>query len=395
MQTDIYSAPKWLNSWGHNEDYLYALKCMASLSRLFSESQHPFLDYRITENLFCLYFHAQNDARSCTAYDARIEDLGIGIKTFILSENDNSIEKIAEFNKLKPQWENLKGEELAIKLGTLRNERMAFANNLFNVNNSIYHIVGRGVNTLKIFNHPYDFIDLNNIRNVKEKCSGLSFEDGKCEYFFNKSKSVLMKRFFLPEHYINLEIKFIENPLDFLLKCFDKNVSHSVESKKQILFKEDPYVILPLYSVQKGVKYVPKKSGLNQWNAGGRKRDLNEVYIPIPQKLHHLYPNFFPDRNVEFELYLPDGVVLSAKVCQDSGKALMSNPNKKLGEWILRKVLKKEEGELVTIDDFDKFGIDSIKICKKETIDNKNEKHTYYTLSFFDTPQSYSNFIEE
>lgn len=73
----------------------------------------------------------------------------------------------------------------------------------------------------------------------------------------------------------------------------------------------------------------------------------------------------------------------------------MSNPNKKLGEWILRKVLKKEEGELVTIDDFDKFGIDSIKICKKETIDNKNEKHTYYTLSFFDTPQSYSNFIEE
>ena len=29
------------------------------------------------------------------------------------------------------------------------------------------------------------------------------------------------------------------------------------------------YVILPLFAMKADVKYVPLKSGLNQWNAGG------------------------------------------------------------------------------------------------------------------------------
>ena len=72
----------FLNNWKGNSTYFEMLRLMASLSRLFSESATPYLDYRLTENLFCKYYEAQNDARSCTAYDARLSSLGIGIKTF-------------------------------------------------------------------------------------------------------------------------------------------------------------------------------------------------------------------------------------------------------------------------------------------------------------------------
>ena len=75
----------FLSNWRNNSTYFEMLQLMASISRLFSESATPYLDYRLAENLFCKYFNAQNDARSCTAYDARLSHLGIGIKTFILT----------------------------------------------------------------------------------------------------------------------------------------------------------------------------------------------------------------------------------------------------------------------------------------------------------------------
>lgn len=98
------------------------LGLMASLSKLFSENDVPYLDYRLTENLFCKYYNAINDARSCTAYDARFVGLGIGVKTFILN-NNASTEKIAEFNKLRPHLVYLRGIELAKKLAEFRNSR--------------------------------------------------------------------------------------------------------------------------------------------------------------------------------------------------------------------------------------------------------------------------------
>ncbi|MCM1404754.1 MAG: hypothetical protein NC133_04650, partial [Prevotella sp.] len=95
-------------------------------------------------------------------------------------------------------------------------------------------------------------------------------------------------------------------------------------------------------------------------------RDPDEVYIPIPAWIHKVYPNFFPDRDVPFDLILPDSAktVLSAKVCQDGSKALMSNPNKDLGKWLLRKVLRLPEGQLLTYDILIQKGIDSIEISK-------------------------------
>ena len=125
-------------------------------------------------------------------------------------------------------------------------------------------------------------------------------------------------------------------------------------------------MILPLYGIKKKSKYVFEKSGLNQWNANGRKRDYGEIYIPIPAVLHRKYPEFFPRRDEEFSLQIPTGEIFSAKVCQENSKALMTNPNKALSEWLLRKVLQLNEGELATMEKLDKLGFDSVIITKSD-----------------------------
>lgn len=88
-------------------------------------------------------------------------------------------------------------------------------------------------------------------------------------------------------------------------------------------------------------------------------------------ELHKKYPNFFPKRDQDFNLQIPTGEVFSAKVCQENSKALMTNPNKALSDWLLRRVLQLKEGELATIDKLDKLGFDSVIITKDE---NENFK---------------------
>ena len=377
---------EFLSGWNSNEKYFEMLGLMASLSKLFSENDVPYLDYRLTENLFCKYYNAINDARSCTAYDARFSSLGIGIKTFILN-NNASTEKIAEFNKLRPQLENLKGEKLAYKLAEFRNERMRFADDTFNVHESLYHIVGRCSGLLRIFNLPYERINIDCIHNVKDKGSSISFEDDKNFYTFNRSKTVLMKRFVVPNTYRDISVNILSDPLTLLEKLLSEQITPVYKPN----IKGYDYVILPLYSTQQKGN-VPTKSGLNQWNAGGRARNINEVYIPIPIKIHHLYPNFFPKREEPFELQLPDGKKLSAKICQQGGKALMSNPNSDLGEWLLRKILKKKEGSLVTKLDLDTFGFDSIMVVNTHTTNKDGLK--VYRLEFTENQNNFQEFIE-
>ncbi len=113
------------------------------------------------------------------------------------------------------------------------------------------------------------------------------------------------------------------------------------------------------------------KSGLNQWNAGGRKRDIGEIYIPIPINIHKEFPNFFPKRDEHFKLEIPTKEVFKAKVCQDNSKALMTSPNKALSDWLLRKVLQLEEGELATIEKLDRLGFDSVIITKNQNAEFK------------------------
>lgn len=147
-----------------------------------------------------------------------------------------------------------------------------------------------------------------------------------------------------------------------------KKLTGVIAPQKELKLGKD-FVVLKLFSE----KYngVPPKSGLNQWNAGGRARDANEVYIPIPLSIHHDFPNFFPPRDTSFTLHLPNGSSMSAKICQDGGKALMSNPNKELGKWLLRDVLHLKEGELLTMEKLNLFGFDSVIVFKIDSFNFK------------------------
>ncbi len=143
----------------------------------------------------------------------------------------------------------------------------------------------------------------------------------------------------------------------------DKGISETL-LKQQKVDKENS-ICLRLYSTKRdGTKFVAEKSGLNQWNAGGRARNPNEIYIPYPAEDRRRTQGFFPPRDTVFNLTLPDGTVIPAKVCQQDSKAIMSNPNKVLGEWLLRKVFELPEKTPVTYRMLEIFDIDSV-IFKK------------------------------
>jgi len=42
----------------------------------------------------------------------------------------------------------------------------------------------------------------------------------------------------------------------------------------------------------------------------------------------------------------------------------MTNPNKALSDWLLRKILQLKEGELATIEKLNELGFDSVIITK-------------------------------
>lgn len=352
----------------NNGNYLKLLSAVSKLSGLFSESSVPFINYRVAENIFCRSFKANNLSRSDTAFDANYNSIGVGLKTFTCNSN-NSTEKVAEFNSLSRVLNDFKGKELAIKLGEFRNDRINLANRLYDIESSLYHIVARKEKELLLYETDYNTIDVSNIHSIKDNKASLQFEDGNNFYSFNYSKSTLFRKFIIPQNAFRLPIEIIEDPYTLLLELF-KNKDLKPATDK--LIKGQNFVILPLYSTRnKDKKEVAEKSGLNQWNAGGRKRDLGEIYIPIPSELHKKYPNFFPKRDQDFNLQIPTGELFSAKLCQENSKALMTNPNKALSDWLLRKVLQLKEGELATIEKLDKLGFDSVIITK---IDKHNFK---------------------
>ena len=336
---------------------------MGKLSNLFSESNIPFIHYRVTENLFCKYFNAVNLSRTDTAYDAKIGSLGIGIKTFTF-EKGVSTEKIAEFNTLSYRLKQFKGLELARQLGICRNERMLVANGIYNIEKATYHIIGRKTKALEIFNVPYEFVNIDNINIVSDNKKSLQFTDGTNFYNFNRSKSVLMKRFERPAIVTEVPVEILEDPYKLLETLLSRDLS-SYSTQADLRER----AILPLYSTRSKTKEVQEKAGLNQWNASGRPRNEDEVYIPVPKEIHDKMPTFFPKKDIIFNLRLPNGEVLSAKMCQSERKGLMSNPNKALGNWILRKVLKVAPYTLVTREHLDRAGFDSLIIYKNKDLD--------------------------
>lgn len=361
--------------------YERLLKSVGSLSKLFSENPEPYLAYRATENLFCKAFEAENLSRSDASADASKDRVGFGLKTF-LEGNGKTMQKVAEFNGDHALFRTLEPEAKIKKIAELRNERLETTKRIFGLDSIIYHCITRQVGKILVYETPAHLIDIDNIKNIKVSANGSSiqFSDPSAEYSFNVSKSTLYMRFVTPEEVLlDVPVRVLDDPFGEIEKLI---------SEAGLIFaplKVQPHVFLPLYSMRGG-KHVPEKSGLNQWNAGGRDRHVNEIYIPIPAWIHKKFPGFFPDRDTAFELTLPDRSVLTASLCQDGSKALMSNPNQALGKWLLRDVLNLQEKELLTYEKLQNIGLDTVVVYK---VDNE-----HYDIDFTRIG-SYENFLIE
>ena len=242
-----------------NGNYLKLLSAVSKLSRLFSESSVPFINYRVAENIFCRSFDAGNLSRSDTAFDANYNSVGVGLKTFVCSGN-SSTEKVAEFNSLSRTLKDFKGKELALKLGEYRNDRINLANRVYDIENSLYHIVARKEKELLLYETDYNIIDVSNIHSVKDNKASLQFEDGHNLYSFNYSKSTLFRKFIIPQNAFRLPIDIIEDPYSLLLELFEDNKNLKTATDK--LVKGENYVILPLYGIQKKDRTKPLKSNM-------------------------------------------------------------------------------------------------------------------------------------
>lgn len=349
--------------------YIDLLEVTGALSNMFADSKNPFLYYRAMENIFCKSFQADNLSRSDVSADAGKNGLGIGLKTFLQS-NGSTFQKVAEFNKDSYLFKELEGIELIKKVALMRNERIKSTMRICNLSDMIYHLITRSEKYMAIFEEHMDLIDIENINITTKNNTTIHFTDGLHDYNFSLSKSTLLKRFDTTDKkkIYGFNVEILEDPYDYLLNIKKAN---SFYNEKDKISNQDisDFIILPLYSPRSNK--VEISSGLNQWNAGGRVRNMNEVYIPIPSWIHRVKKNFFTYntedyKTAPFDVKLPNGNILSMKVAQQGGKALMSNPNSALGKWILRDILQLKENELVTKEQLDIIGIDSVKLSRFE-----------------------------
>lgn len=379
---------------GKRNKYKEMLKIMGQLSNLFSESNCPYLAYRAHENIFCKYLDAENLARTDCSADAKKEGIGIGLKTWVGKDD----QKVAEFGRLKKSYAKLTGLDLVKKIAEYRNERIRVTMRLHGINQMIYHVVKRIPNMMQILECAFDYIDIDAIRLIPNRGNDNNtyFSDGKHTYHFSISKNTLYMIFEDLELMDSFEVNIMEDPYTFLLSranvkervskdyIIDENAMvefYAMSTNAKTLVK--PRLCLPLYSRRGSSqeKFVAEKSGLNQWNAAGRVRDKNEIYIPYQAVDRQRDLLFFPPRDTSFILHLPDGTEISAKVCQEAdknnpkiGKAIMSNPNKVLGKWLLRDVFELDEGTVVTYEMLEMFGVDSVIFTKNGDLD--------YTIDF-------------
>ena len=343
------------------QQYKQMLSIIGKLTRLFSESACPYLPYRVQENVFCKYFNADNLARSDCSADAKKNRIGVGLKTWM----GNDDQKVAEFDSLRERFCNLQGLELVKKIAEFRNERIRITKNLHGIDEMVYHIVKRVPNSMQILEHAFEMIDIDNITLIPNRgnVNNTYFTDGNHTYHFSMSKNTLYMIFddmFLLDSF-NVDI--LDDPYSYLMSLAD-NIPQ-LNTPTQTTIDTTNKICLRLYSTKSnGEKYVFEKSGLNQWNARGRVRDPNEIYIPFPSEDRERNVGFFPQRDQPFDLLMPDGTHISAKICQADGKAIMSNPNKVLGEWLLRKVFELPENTILTYEMLEVFGIDCVIFTK-------------------------------
>jgi hypothetical protein len=393
------------------ERYATLLRLVASLSRLFSDNDAPYVDSRFVERLFVLTTGSTDLGRRDISFDAQLNDIGIGVKTFLAGGGNSKREKIAEFTAYARdgRFSGLSRKGLVHEVVAARNDRVISDANEFGIDldKSMYHCLIRMPGGAVVHEEAYGTISTDLLRPTNstgtaitswdEMGSGIYFTDGRNNYSYSIAKNVLMKQFVFDRNTNFIPIEIIEDPLSGLEGKIGGSVnqgnsianSHPRDKEQspqgKIRGTEDAdllpgvdFIVLPLYSYKSGFHEVPKKSGINQWNAAGRARKLGEAYVPIPITVHRNFPGFFPPRDSVFELKLPSRKeYASAKVCQDGGKALMTNPNYLLGEWLIGvlhpSMLSSKFGEIAVDVDPIEYGDllriqkDSVRIIKQST----------------------------
>ena len=394
------------------ERYETLLRLVGSLSRLFSDNESPYVDSRFVERLFARTTGAKDLGRKDISFDAVKEDVGIGVKTFLAGAGNSKREKIAEFTTFARdgRFANLEKDALVREVVSARNDRVTSDANEVGVDlsKSFYHCLIRMPGGAIVHEESYGTIDIagilptdsqgNVLKSWSEMGNGIYFTDGISHYSFSVAKNVLMKRFEFDRlsNFISIDIR--EDPLYDLEQLFTSTeeaeptgsqasetfgFAISLSNEIDLLFGKDKdelqpgidYVILPLYSTRGSNHLVSERSGINQWNAAGRARQLGEAYVPIPAVIHQYFPDFFPSRDTPFQLQLPNQTsVVQAKVCQDNSKALMTTPNRHMGTWLIgvlkpslnQWMFEEDPGSMepLTYADLERIGKDSVRVSR-------------------------------
>lgn len=361
------------------ETYSSLVKSVGSLSNLFTDSSIPYLSPKFVEKLFVYTSASEDLARRDMSFDAMTRGrAGVGVKTFGVSTlTASKTEKVAEFtaDATKGIFANLENEELAHTVASYRNARVLSDARIYGVNlgASFYHCLVRSSHGCMVHEEPYELIDVDRLRLETGSRNGKNpkFTDGIHNYTFSKAKNTLFKTFKLESYWNSdvITVEPIEDVFSLLLKGkLGSEFLHIDEPREQreVL----PYVVLPLYSTSSG--QVKPRSGINQWNAGGRVREFGEAYIPHPSEVRRAKPDFFPPKDVSFQLKVPSGDVMSAKVCQQDGKAIMSNPNRALCDWLFNLIddspeasrARLRDAKPYTYADLQRIGKDAVKITR-------------------------------
>jgi len=216
--------------------YKELLRLIGALSSLFSTSQDTYLDYRMVENLFCRVFEANNVSRSDLAIDAKIGDIGIGIKTF-LHKNGKPFEKIAEFNSQRQKFP-AELSTLIPHIAQLRNDRLSSVSETYSLKQLYYHCITRHHTKIRLFEFPLIPIDIDTLTSIHQKDNMVSFTDSHRLYKFHQAKSTLYLQFDCQNPLFEIDALVLDDPFR-LLEEFLRQQTNVVTY---------PTAYLPLYS---------------------------------------------------------------------------------------------------------------------------------------------------
>ena len=338
--------------------YESLLASMAGISGLFSKSDVPYVDSRFVENLFVVTTGAEDFGRADMSFDALLPGgIGVGIKTFVGGNARHKNEKVAEFTALAREghFHGVGRQELVRRIAVARNKRIMSNAEEYRINldKCVYHCLVRLPGGAIVHEEPYELIDVRNLAPLTQSGGpasdwsdmgrGIFFTDGRSRYSYSVSKNVLMKRFDFDPRKGFIPLRIHPDPMSLLDQLVGrassargKIAAESVSMIRDVELgtKGVDYLVLPLYSPAGHA--VHPKSGINQWNAAGRIRTFGEAYILIPAEVRDRFPKFFPPQDTHFDLLLPGGrAARQAKVCQQGGKALMTQKNVALGRWLI------------------------------------------------------------